>query len=128
MHLAIWIITVLLVGLWTLGAWGLSSLLALDPGWVGQIQPWLAKAPFGGWLESWFPDWLQVAQALLEALRAGLAWLGGAAPVLVWVVWGGGALLMLLLAGALSLLVALIRRSTPPSPATPPVQPPPTAA
>ena len=115
MHLAIWILTLLLVGLWTLGAWGLSSLLALDPSWVGQVQPWLAKVPFGGWLESWFPDWLQVAQLLLDALRTGLAWLGGAAPVLVWVVWGGGALLMLLLAGALSLLVALIQRSTPPA-------------
>jgi hypothetical protein len=125
MHLAIWILTLLLVGLWTLGAWGLSSLLALDPSWVGQVQPWLAKVPFGGWLESWFPDWLQVAQVMLDALRTGLAWLGGAAPVLVWVVWGGGALMLLLLAGALSLLVALIQRSTP---SASPTQVPPTAA
>lgn len=122
MHLAIWIITLLLVGLWTLVAWGLSQLLAIDGRWIEQVQPWLAQAPFGGWMEGWFPDWLQVAKLVLDAAQAGLAWLGGAAPVLVWVVWGGGALLLLLLAGALSLLVALIKRSTPPA------SPPPVAA
>ena len=114
MHLAIWIITAFIVGLWTLAAWGLGTLLALDGSWVSQIEPWLAKLPFGGWLEGWMPDWLQWAQAVLGGLQGLLNWLGGAAPVLVWVLWGGGVVVMLALAAGLSLLVALIRRNMPP--------------
>lgn len=114
MHLAIWIITGLLIGLWSLLAWGLSQLLALDGAWVAQLRPWLASLPFGGWLESWFPDWLQVAQAALDGLQAALGWLGAAAPALVWGLWLAGALLLVLLGGGLSLVVALIRKSTPP--------------
>jgi hypothetical protein len=125
MHIAIWIVTLLLVGLWTLASWGLSRLLAMDGSWVSQIEPWLARMPFGGWLETWFPDWLQVAQVSLDALQAALGWLGATAPLLVWVVWGGGALLLMLAGAALSLLVALIRRTMPPSP--PAGQPPMTA-
>lgn len=125
MHLAIWIITLLLVGLWTMVAWGLSSLLAMDGSWVAQIQPWLARMPFGGWLESWLPDWLQLANGLLGALQSALAWLGSAAPVLVWGLWFAGAVVLVLIGGALSLLVALIRKSTPPPQ---PPQPPPMAA
>lgn len=113
MHLAIWIVTGLLVGLWSLLAWGLGRLLAMDGSWVTQLRPWLASLPFGGWLESWFPDWLQVAQVALDSLQAALGWLGAAAPALVWALWLAGALLLVLLAGVLSLLVALIRKSTP---------------
>jgi hypothetical protein len=125
MHIAIWIVTLLVVGLWTLGAWGLSSLLSLDGAWVAQIDPWLARLPFAGWLEGWFPQWLQFAHALLDGLQALLSWLGGAAPVLVWALWGGGVVVLLLLAAGLSLLIALIRRSMPPAqpPAPPPVAP-----
>lgn len=126
MHLAIWILTLLSAGLWTLGAWGLAQLLSLDGSWVAHLEPWLARMPFGGWLESWFPDWLQAAQAVLAALQGLVSWLGGAAPVLVWVVWGCGLALMLLLAGGLSLLVALIQRNMPPQrpgDAPPPVAP-----
>ncbi len=125
MHLAIWIITLLLVGLWTLLAWGLSSLLALDGSWLANLKPWLASMPFGGWLESWFPDWLQVAQALLGVMQSALSWLGTAAPVLVWGLWFAGALVLMLVAGALSLVVALIRKNSPPQQ---PPQPPPMAA
>lgn len=121
MHIAIWVVTLLLVGLWTLLAWGLSALLALDGAWVTQLQPWLARLPFGGWLETWFPDWLQLAQLLLDAVKAGLDWLGGAAPVLVWGLWALGTLVLLMVGGALSLLVALIRKNSPP--ATPPQTP-----
>ena len=128
MHLAIWIITVMLVGLWSLCAWGLGTLLSMDGAWVAQVQPWLARLPFGGWLETWFPDWLQWAQALLGGLQGLLSWLGSAAPVLVWVLWGGGVVLMLLLAAGLSLLVALIRRNMPQPPAQPPSGQPPVAA
>ncbi len=116
MHIAIWIVTLLFAGLWTLLAWGLSSVLALDSNWLTPVEPWLARLPFAGWLEGWIPDWLQIAQLALDAVRASLVWLGGAAPVLVWALWLAGTLLLVLLAGALSLLVVLIRKSTAPPP------------
>ena len=101
MIVAIWIVTLLLVGLWSLAAWGLSSLLAINGAWVAQLEPWLQRVPFGAWLETWFPDWLQVAKALLDAAQMGLSW-----------------------------LVALIQKSTPRLPPNPPPNPPlpPTAA
>ena len=123
MIIAIWIVTLLIVGLWTLTSWGLASLLAIDGAWVEQIEPWLARVPFGGWLEGWVPDWLTVARALLDTAQALLGWLGGAAPVLVWVLWGAVTLLLLALAGVLTLVVVLIRRNMPPQ--TPPSTPPP---
>ncbi|MBK7260770.1 MAG: hypothetical protein IPI03_02270 [Rubrivivax sp.] len=130
MIVAIWIVTLLLVGLWSLAAWGLSSLLAINGAWVAQLEPWLQRVPFGAWLETWFPDWLQVAKALLDAAQMGLSWLGSAGPTLVWLSWGVVTGLMLLLAGGLSLLVALIQKSTPRLPPNPPPNPPlpPTAA
>lgn len=124
MHLVIWFFTLALLGLWTLTAWALSHLLgAAAAAWVGQLGPWLAKMPFGGWLEGWFPQWLQVAQTALVALQQLLGWLGGALPVVVWLVWGVGTLLLVMAGVALSLVVALVRRSMPPKqpPAAPPM-------
>lgn len=120
MVIAIWIFTLLLVGLWSLVSWALASLLATDGAWVAQIEPWLARLPFGGWLEGWFPEWLTVARALLEGLQALLAWTGGAAPVLVWVLWAVVACVLLALAGLLTLVVVLVRRSAPPASGPPP--------
>jgi len=120
MIIAIWIVTLLLLGLWSLTAWGLAQIVSTDGAWIAQIGPWLTRLPFGGWLETWFPDWLEQAHAALGLLHGTLAWLGGAMPVLVWLTWGAGALLLVLAGGGLSLLVALIRRNTP-TPPRPPV-------
>ena len=128
MHIAIWIVTLLLVGLWTLAAWGFSQLLAINGDWLTDIEPWLGRIPFGGWLESWFPEWLHAAHTVFDALQALLAWLGTAAPMLVWGLWLAGTLVMVVLAVVLSLLVALIRRTAPPQPPQQPPQQPPLAA
>jgi hypothetical protein len=122
MIIAIWIFTLLLVGLWSLAAWGLAALLGTDAGWVDRIQMWLVDAPFGDWLDAWVPGWMMATQAMLDALQALLAWLGGATPWLVGVVWLFGALGLLGLGGVLTLIVALVRR------AMPPTQPPAAAA
>ncbi len=127
MHIAIWLLTLLLLGLWTLSAWGLAALLGSNGDWLTHVGPWLAQLPFGGWLETWFPEWLQSARLMLDALQAALSWLGATAPTLVWIAWGVGAALLLLLAAGLSLLVALIRKATAAPPA-PPSAPSPTAA
>lgn len=112
MIIAIWIVILLLVGLWTLGAWAMAALLGADAGWVDRVQMWLVDAPFGDWLDAWVPGWMMATQAMLDALQALLVWLGGATPWLVGVVWLFGALALLGLGAVLTLIVALIRRST----------------
>jgi hypothetical protein len=125
MFIAIWLLALLLLGLWTAAAWGLASLLGTDGAWVAKAEPWLHKLPFGDWLETWFPQWIDVAHALLEALQALLGWLGGMGPVLVWALWAVGALVLLLLAGLISLVVVAVRRNLPPpQPPQPPNAPP----
>lgn len=120
MIVAIWFAILLLLGLWTLGAWALASLLGGDSGWVDRVQMWLVNAPFGDWLDLWLPGWMMAVQASLDALQDLLAWMGGAVPLLVWGVWALGALALLALAGALTLLVRLVRRSTAPAPRSAP--------
>lgn len=117
MIIAIWITTLVLLGVWSLAAWGLARLLTTDGAWLAELGPWLHRAPFGDVLEDWFPTWQFWVQQLLDWAQALLQWLGAAAPWLVWVVWFGGAATLLLLALALTLVVALVRKSTPPKPA-----------
>lgn len=123
MIIAIWIVTVVLLGLWTLAAWGLASLVGVAGVSLDGLGPLLAKAPFAGTLEAWWPSWQEWVLRALDWLQAVLQWLGAAAPVLVWATWFFGALALLLLAGALSLLVALLRRALPQTPPVPPAPP-----
>jgi hypothetical protein len=116
MHVAIWILMLLLIGLWSLAAWGLAALLGMDAGWVDRVQGWLVDWPPGDWLDLWVPGWMMAMQASLDALQAVLAWLGGAAPILVWGLWSLGLLMLVGLGALLSLIVVLVRRSTAPSP------------
>ena len=120
MIIAIWIVTLLLVGLWTLGAWGMAALLGADTGWIDRVQMWLVDAPFGDWLDAWVPGWMMATQATLDAAQALLQWLGGVAPWLVWVLWAAGTLGLLLLGGLLILIVVLVRKSTTATPASRP--------
>jgi hypothetical protein len=115
MILAIWITTLVLLGLWSLAAWGLAGLFSIDGRWLADVEPWLARVPFGAVLEDWFPMWQFWAREAIEWLQLTLQWLGGAAPWLVGLIWLCGAFVLLLLAGALTLVVALVRKSMPPS-------------
>lgn len=114
MVIAIWIVALCLLGLWSLAAWGLGSLISSDGRWVADLAPWLAHVPFSDVLENWFPTWRQSTVEALGVLQSMVHWLGNAAPVLVWTLWGAGTLLLLILAGVLHLVVALIRRHHPP--------------
>lgn len=115
MIIAICIVTFFLLALWTLGAWGLASLLQADAGWVDALQRWLYDAPWRETLDAWLPGWSMATQALLDALQALLAWLGGAAPWLVWIGWGLGALVLLALGALLAFIAWLVRRDTAPA-------------
>ena len=107
---AIWITTLLLLAAWTLAAWAMSTLLQGDAGWVDTLQRWLFDAPWREALEVWLPGWSMTLQSLLDALQTLLAWLGGAAPWLVWIAWGLGALPLIGLAALLHVIVVLVRR------------------
>lgn len=116
MHFAIWIITFLLIGLWSLLAWGTHALLSLAPALSGPVAPLLDKLPGAPWLDTWVPGWRELTVAMAELTQTVLGWLGGAAPVLVWVLWGVGVAGLVLCALLASGLVAIIRRAIAPGP------------
>lgn len=121
MIIAIWIITLVLLALWSVAGWGLYLLLASGTQWIGDLKPLLEQIPNAAIVERWIPGWIDALKLMLDAMQALFAWLGGAAPVLVWLIWGVGTSVLLLLALVLTMVVALIRKSTPPP--TPPQQP-----
>lgn len=114
MHIFIWLLAALALGLWSLYAWGLATLLGLDPSWVTDAGGLLQNVPYGEVIEAWVPGWQALLVATVELTRTLLGWLGGFGQVLVWVVWAVGAGLVVLCAALLSGLVALVRRSSAP--------------
>ena len=117
--IAIWIFIVALIGLWSLTAWGLYTLLSANNAWLGDLKPLLDQMPFGPWLERWLPGWRALAEFTIDAVQAGLGVLGGAAPVIVWAVWGAGTIALTLVGALLSMLVTTLRdkpRARPPRP------------
>jgi hypothetical protein len=112
MHIVIWVLAALALGLWSLLAWGVATLLGLDPSWVTDAGGLLQQVPYGEVIDAWVPGWQALLVASFELARSLLGWLGGFGQVLVWVLWALGAGVVLLCAGLLSLLVVVIRRST----------------
>ncbi len=114
MHYVIWITTAVFIGLWSLLAYGVQALLALGTGLTGMPADWLAlvaQIPGTAWLEIWWPGWREALVFTVQSAGAVLGWLGGAAPIIVWLMWGLGTLVLVLCAGLLSALVALGRRA-----------------
>jgi len=112
MHIAIWIIAALTLGLWTLLTWGVGAVLGMDPTWVGNLQPLVAEIPYADLIEAWVPGWQAMVVSLLHLAQSLLGWLGGAGMVVVWVLWGVGAAFIVGTAAVLSLIVALVRKSS----------------
>jgi hypothetical protein len=118
MLILIWLLAAVGLALWSLAAWGASTLLGLDPNWVGDLGPLIDQIPYAAVIDTWLPGWRELLGATLELTRTLLAWAGGAGVVIVWVVWGLGAAVIVGAAAVLSLIVALLRRSgTPRTPA-----------
>jgi hypothetical protein len=115
MIIAVWLIALLALSLWSLGAWGLHSLLvALPNDWSG-LAAWVDKLLPAPWLEHFLPGWQALLTGLLKFVEVALSWAGGAADVMSWfvlVVWALGALFLLSCAVIGSLLVAWVRKST----------------
>jgi len=111
MHILIWTLTLLVLGLWSLLAWGTHALLTLDPSWVGSLKPLVEKIPYGALIEGWLPGWQEMLLALADLTQSLLGWVGGAAGLVVGVLWGLGALVLLGLAALLSAGVGIARRA-----------------
>ncbi|NRF72038.1 hypothetical protein HLB44_34140 [Aquincola sp. S2] len=114
MIIAIWIITAVLLALWSFAGWAMHALLVSGTQWIGDLKPLLDRIPHAAVVEQWIPGWIDALKLALDAMQGLFAWLGGAAPVLVWVVWGLGTGVLLLLALILTMVVALIRKNSPP--------------
>lgn len=115
---AIWLFVVLGVALWSLMGWALYALLSLDHHWLGELKPLLEQVPYGDWIERWIPGWQALAALSIDAVQWALGWLGAAAPVVVWLVWGLGVLALAGLGAGLSLIVVLLRDRPRPAPAS----------
>lgn len=110
MLIALWIFVGLGVALWSLLGWGLYALLSLDhQQWLGDLKPLIDQIPGGAWLERWIPGWQALAELSIEAVQLALGWLGAAAPIVVWAVWGVGTLLLVGGGAVLSLIIVLLR-------------------
>lgn len=122
MQLAIWIVAALLVGLWSLLAYGVGTLAGLAAGLSGLTADWnplLDRIPGAAWMGDWLPGWREAVVSAAQNIGGALGWLGGALPVIVWVVWGLGTVVLLLCAALVSGIAAWARRSAPATPATP---------
>lgn len=110
MLIALWSLTAFALFLWSLSAWGMHSLMTLDPAWLDDIDLLMAQMPFASTIDLWFPGWQELLRVSVRLAKELLVWIGGAAPFIVWIVWGVGTLILLLLAGLLTLLLMLWRR------------------
>lgn len=114
MHIAIWIVAAVLIGLWSLAAWAVSALLGLNPAWVGDLQALLHEIPFGAWVETWVPNWQPALLAALDIARELFAWVDAAAPAVLWIIWVVGTTALVMLAALLSLVVRVVSKNAPP--------------
>ncbi len=114
-----WIVVVVLLVLWTLGAWATHAAVgwaAVNAGSLGGIG--LDGLGLPQWVLAWLaPELVQALTTLLaglatagEGLLQSLPALAGGLGVAVWVLWAVGALLLVTLGAAAHLLAVAVRR------------------
>jgi hypothetical protein len=118
MVILVWCLTALLLAIWSLGGWGLHTLLTLGPSWVDQLPPLIAQLPYPAVLERWLPNWRELLLAAAAMMQVGFGWLGSAGVVVVWVLWAFGALLLLALAALLTFALRKVPAPRPPAATT----------
>ncbi len=123
MMIAIWIFTLLGIGIWSLTCWGLHALLTIAPGRIHELKPMIEQIPYGEQIELWIPGWQTIVQFAIDMTQGMLASLAGAAPWLALAIWAIGVVVLLALAGVVSLAVVLIRHQMKPPLPSPPVMP-----
>jgi len=105
----IWIVTLIGLTLWSLAAWGLHTLLAIDPKWVDDVDALIQKVPYAEAIDRWFPGWRELLGVAMDLAQLALSWVGNNAPLVAWIVWGIGALALLGTGVVLTLIVCLLR-------------------
>jgi hypothetical protein len=117
MHVAIWILTLLGLVIWSLLSWGLHSLLTIDPRWIEDVSKLIANVPYASVIERWIPGWQELLRAAMDLAQTVLGWVGSNAPLVAWIVWGIGTLVILAGGALLSLVVCLLKEKAPARPA-----------
>ena len=116
MVIAVWILTLFSCVLWSLGAWGLHTLLSLDTARVADLKPLIdqlpERLPYAGIIDAWLPGWRDLLKLGVDLMQTVLGWIGSAAPAVVWTVWGLGTLLLLGLAAAATWGIRSLSRSS----------------
>jgi hypothetical protein len=119
MHIVIWIFTLLGWTVWSLLAWGLHALLAMDPQWVDDVEALIRNVPYAAVIDRWIPGWQEMLHAAMDLTQTVLGWVGSNAPLVAWIVWGIGSLALLAGGGLLSLVVCLLTEKKKPAGAAP---------
>ena len=121
--IAVWLIAIVGLALWSLTAWGMQALLTVDPVHIGDMTALIEKVPHAEWFSRWLPGWQEGLRLAAEILQDVLGWVGGAAPMLLWILWAIGATVLLGAAALLSLLITLLRSNRALPRSRTPVQP-----
>ena len=108
MLVAIWILTLFGLMLWSLLAWGLHMVLAIDPLWIEDANVLIAQIPFAELIDRWIPGWHEMMHAAMDLTQVTLSWVGTNAPLVAWIVWSIGALVLVGTGMALALVVCLL--------------------
>jgi hypothetical protein len=107
----VWILAFIAIGLWTLVAWALHALLGLDvTALLGDLRPLIQDMPYGSVIEQWVPGWQALLHSLLSLVQTLLGWLGGAAGVIVVIIWALGAAVVVGVAALLTVIIRLVRK------------------
>lgn len=115
MVIAIWILTLFGLVVWSLGAWGLHAVLSQDASRLAELKPLIdalpERMPYASVIDVWLPGWRDMLKLGVDLMQAALGWIGSAAPLLVWTVWAVGALMLVCLAAASTWGVRALVRS-----------------
>jgi hypothetical protein len=116
MVIAIWLIALFVLLLWSAFAWMCHALLGMIVGlpWeqvLAQLKVVNLPEPFGAWWTMMVDLFAPVLQASLPALQGLLSFAGGTLPVMLGVVWFIGAALVLLAAIVATVGAALWRKN-----------------
>ena len=116
MVIAIWLVALVLLVLWSAFAWASHAVLGMIAGlpWeqvLSQLKNIHLPEPFGAWWAMMVDLLAPILQVSLPLLQGLMSFAGGAIPVIVVVLWLLGAIALLLLAIAATVGAALWRKS-----------------
>jgi hypothetical protein len=121
-----WLIVLVLLAFWSLGAWALQAITLWSTANAGTLSGHtkvIEDLQVPAWLTVWLPaEWVSAFKSIamttvpwVESALSHAPALGSGLSVAIWVLWGVGAALLLLLGALLHGVVAMLRRRTHPT-------------